>query len=240
MQLLDLTLKTSAENIALDEALLEAAEIDEGTEVLRLWEPTVPLVVAGRSSSIQNEVKLDVCRARAIEVFRRCSGGATIAAAPHCQMYAVLLDYRKRPELRMLEQAHRFVINRMQTAIESLGIQVAVEGICDLVLNNRKFSGNALRCKRNWMFYHGTILCKSFDLSLVSELLGPPQRQPDYRENRDHLDFLTVLPADPQSVRQAIIEQWNAFESKADWPVELTKQLSAEKYLADSWTYRIR
>ncbi len=41
MHLLDLTLDSPIENIALDEALLDAAEAapDENGEVLRLWEP---------------------------------------------------------------------------------------------------------------------------------------------------------------------------------------------------------
>ena len=50
MKLLELTLPTPAENLALDEALLDAAEAGElPDEVLRLWEPSQPLVVVGRS-----------------------------------------------------------------------------------------------------------------------------------------------------------------------------------------------
>ena len=48
MKLLDLTLDSPAENLALDEALLEQAEADGPQEVLRLWEPESPLVVMGR------------------------------------------------------------------------------------------------------------------------------------------------------------------------------------------------
>ena len=56
MRLLDLTLPTAAENVALDEALLDAAEAaseqgSEEPEVLRLWEPTQFFVVVGRSSA---------------------------------------------------------------------------------------------------------------------------------------------------------------------------------------------
>ena len=53
MRYLDLTLPTPAENLALDEALLEAAEQsgDPG-ETLRVWEPDEPMVVVGRSSRV--------------------------------------------------------------------------------------------------------------------------------------------------------------------------------------------
>ena len=51
MLLLDLTLPTAAENVVLDEALLEEAEARPGaSELLRLWEPATPTVVLGRSS----------------------------------------------------------------------------------------------------------------------------------------------------------------------------------------------
>jgi len=50
MRYLDLTLPSPAENLALDEALLEEAEASgRPTETLRLWEPRQPAVVVGRS-----------------------------------------------------------------------------------------------------------------------------------------------------------------------------------------------
>jgi len=239
MHFLDLTLERPVDNIAVDEALLEQAESGQGSELLRLWEPSNPMVVLGRSSSIRHEVKLDICDARNIPVFRRCSGGATIITDTDCLMYSVLLDYRLRPHLRMLEQAHLFVMQRMHAAIQNLGFPVEICGTCDLALNNRKFSGNALRCKRNWMMYHGTILCENFDLNLVSECLGTPKRQPEYRRDREHHEFLTTLPASPQTVRSAIIQQWRAEEILVRWPERLTTELSDHKYLTEAWTHKI-
>ena len=81
MRYLDLTLPTAAENLALDEALLEEAEAAGGpTEMLRLWESPQPLVVVGRSSRIDAEVRVDACRASGIPILRRASGGAAIVA----------------------------------------------------------------------------------------------------------------------------------------------------------------
>ena len=223
MQLLDVQLDSSILNIALDEALLEQADSSDCEEVLRIWEPPETIVVVGRSSPIEQEVKLDICRHRQVDVFRRSSGGATIAAAPGCLMYTVLLDYRRRPQLRMLEQAHQFVMNHMREAIRSLNVPAEIAGICDLVVDGRKFSGNALRCKRNWMFYHGTILCESFDLGIVEQLLGSPKRQPEYRKRRSHRDFLTSIPASSPQVRKDIIDQWGVDQIQLEWPEQLQK-----------------
>ena len=50
MKLLKLTLESAVANIALDEALLESAELNDGSsEVLRIWEPRVPAVVLGEA-----------------------------------------------------------------------------------------------------------------------------------------------------------------------------------------------
>ena len=239
MKLLELTLESSVANIALDEALLETAELEENaSEVLRIWEPRVPAVVIGRSSPVEKEVDLDFCKSNNIEVFRRCSGGQSILTGPGCLMYAVVLDYRKRPELRMLEQAHRFVMGQMAAALDSLSIETKLQGTSDLTLGGRKFSGNALRCKRNWLVYHGTMLC-DFDLDLIAKCLRDPIRQPEYRSERSHEDFLTQLPTTTSSLAAAIAKQWKATEQPVGWPRELTDQLVAQKYSQPEWTFKV-
>ncbi len=121
MQCLDLTLPTAAENLALDEALLEEAEAAATPrETLRLWEPQQPLVVVGRSSRVDAEVRLDVCHELGIPVLRRVSGGAAVVAGPGCLMYALVLSYRLRPHLRVLSEAHRCVLDTLAAALAPL------------------------------------------------------------------------------------------------------------------------
>ena len=135
MQRLNLTLPTPAENVALDEALLDWAEEDPSDrEVLRIWESPQPLVVAGRSSRIEQEINAAECEERHIPIVRRSSGGAAIVAGPGCLMYAVVLSYQARPELRDIGRAHCFVLDRLATAIGDCGIEVARAGTSDLAL----------------------------------------------------------------------------------------------------------
>ena len=114
MTLLDLTLPTAAENLALDEALLDEAEASSaGCETLRLWEPKEPAVVVGRSSQAAIEVRLDACRELAVPVLRRASGGAAVVTGPGCLMYSLVLSYEMRPALRVLSNAHRWVLGTL-------------------------------------------------------------------------------------------------------------------------------
>src|ERR1700749_4064597 len=124
MQFLDLTLPTAVENVALDEALLDAAEASAAEaesgargEVLRLWEPQETMVVVGNSSRLTEEVRFDACAARGVPVLRRASGGAAIVSGPGCLMYAVVLSYELRPELRLIDHAHHFVLDTIAEAL---------------------------------------------------------------------------------------------------------------------------
>ncbi len=252
MRYLDVTLTEPAANLALDEALLETAEEQQHngffaeTETLRIWQPSSPMVVLGRSSPYEREVHLDFCQQHHIPVLRRCSGGATIVTGPGCLMYAVVLSYRERPELRMLDQAHRYVMGQMQAAIRRLNIETEIAGTSDLIIANRKFSGNSMRCRRFGFLYHGTLIC-DFDLSLVSKCLKMPQRQPQYRQGRDHESFLTSLPVTTSQLAEVMVEQWNAVPQggaildlagnsiEANWPVAMTRRLVDEKYLTKRW-----
>ena len=239
MQLLDLSLSPVL-NLSLDDALIETAETsDSHPEVLRLWEPKSTIVVLGRSSPLAMEVNVEVCRGNNIPIYRRISGGQSIVTGPGCLMYAVLLDYRKRPHLRMLDKAHQFVMNQLGAALTTIGIDTEMQGTCDLTFAGRKFSGNALRCRRNWFLYHGTIILEQFDLGLISKYLGTPKRQPDYRESRSHEEFVTSIPANVNELKAALIEQWNATNVFDNPPIELAETLAASKYNDSDWLNKV-
>lgn len=235
MQLLDLTLPTPAENLALDEALLDEAErSDVGGQILRFWEPARPMVVVGRSSRVAAEVRLDFCRQHRIPVLRRSSGGAAIVTGPGCLMYAVVLRYGLRPALRSVDYAHSFVLGMTARALGVLAPGVRCRGISDLVIGDLKFSGNSVRCKRQCLLYHGTLL-HNFPLDLIGRCLAMPPRQPEYRNQRSHDSFVVNLPLSAAAIREALITAWDATEPCLEWPREQTARLAAEKYSRPEW-----
>jgi lipoate---protein ligase len=250
MKLLDLTLETPEENLALDEALLESAEaaaaqINPATgnecaidrDVLRLWEPKQFVVVVGNSSRLEDEVELDACARTEVLVLRRPSGGAAIVTGPGCLMYSLILSYSNRPQLKSIEQAHRFVLETIAAALRPLVPSIRRAGISDLAMGNHKFSGNSLRCKRGHLLYHGTLL-HQFPLHRIGELLKMPPREPDYRQHRRHGEFVANLPLDALALRQLLKSGFKADEILRDWPRTLTTQLAAEKYSSTDWNRR--
>jgi lipoate-protein ligase A len=243
MRLLELSLACPAADLALDEALLEAAEAAPGAgadgEVLRLWEFDRPVVVLGRGSKAAAEVDLRFCREAGIPVFRRCSGGATVVGGPGCLMYSLVLSMQSRPALRKLDLAHQHVMGQLQQALHGVLAGVARHGTCDLAYGSqpRKFSGNSLRLSRDHLLYHGTVLYDG-DLALIARCLRTAPRQPAYRQQRDHADFLVNLPLPAEVIRRQLIAQFATTEPLLAWPRDRVASLRQARYDCEAWNFR--
>ena len=234
MKLLELTLKTPAENLALDEALLnEAVRAGQGRDVLRLWEQDETAVIIGRASRVEEEVHRDFCETHQIPVLRRCSGGAAVVIGPGCLMYSIVLNTAGHDHLGSVDQAHRLVLGRMREALRDIDLPIEVSGTSDLTLHDKKFSGNSLRCKRGAILHHGTLLYDG-SIEQISRCLRMPPRQPDYRDQRLHSDFLVNLPTSADAIRETLQRSWNCEGTVQNWPREETEQL-AQRYRSDEW-----
>ena len=232
MQFLDLTLPTLAENLALDEALLDEAEASgDPRECLRVWESPELAVIVGRSSRVDVEVDRASCEADRVPILRRCSGGCAVVIGPGCLMYSVVLSYERRPELRSIDESHRFVLTHVGQAF---GLDASLSGISDLTLSGRKFSGNSLRCKRDHLLYHGTILY-DFPLEKMARYLRPPPREPDYRAGREHGEFITNIRVKPQATRSSLREAFAADAELTDWPQSRVDELVRQRYGSAAW-----
>ena len=238
MHHLDLTLDEPQANLALDEVLLDEAERSgESHEILRTWEFKQPTVVLGRSSQVKQETIANTCMRDNVPVLRRCSGGAAIVAGPGCLMYSLVLSYSMRPQLKMIDQVHLFVLERIQACLQSLDISTDMAGTSDLAHQNMKFSGNSLRSKRTHLLYHGTLLY-DFPLSLISKYLSSPPRQPAYRQGRDHDRFVANLPVARSRLQDALRQAWEPLQPRQSWPREQTEKLVASKYSQECWNQR--
>jgi len=114
---------------------------------------------------------------------------------------------------------------------------VQFRGTSDLAMGDHKFSGNSLRCKRNHLLYHGTLLY-DFDLSSLDKYLGTAPRQPAYRQGRTHGAFVANLPLSPAELKPAIITTLGASQTLTQWPERMVRQLVKERYSTESWNMR--
>jgi lipoate-protein ligase A len=234
MRYLDLTLATPAENLALDEALMLEGE-DGADEVLRVWEWPAPVVVLGSGCRLIDDVNEDACQADGVPILRRSSGGGTVLWGPGCLLYSLVLRYDRDPARREIRPSYRWILEQIGQAVGLEGI--SQEGISDLTLNGQKFSGNAQQRKQAVLLHHGTVLC-GFNLEQVSRYLKPPPRQPDYRRQREHQEFLVNLPLPAAELKPRLRAVWQASVTETSWPQEMVRRLCQEKYQRPEWTRR--
>jgi lipoate-protein ligase A len=236
MRYLDLTLPTPAENLALDEALLLAAEANGG-EVLRVWEWPWPAVVLGSGCKITEDVNAAVCQASGVPVLRRSSGGGTVLLGSGCLLYSLILDTERAGELGDIRRSYASILNRVRQALLPEAAGAAVCGISDLAIGERKFSGNAQQRKQRHILHHGTLLY-AFDTAVVARYLRPPPRQPEYRAGRSHAEFLMNLPFSGDDLKRCLRREWGADEANDEWPSDAVARLVAEKYSQREWVER--
>lgn len=237
MTLLDLTLPTAAENVALDEALLLAAEDGTGGEVLRLWRQPTPAVVVGAGGSVAIDVDEAACAADGVPVVRRSSGGGTVLLDPGSLCVSVVL--RIGPGLDTIAGATAFVMGKLRAAVGAHEPGVELAGSGDLAVGGRKLAGSAQQRKRTHLLYHASILGPSSDTrDRIARYLRAPEREPAYRAGRDHLTFLACVLRDDADLRRDVIDAWGPVGVYPNPPLDRMRELVAERYGRDEWTRR--
>ncbi|MFO0929388.1 MAG: lipoate--protein ligase family protein [Gemmataceae bacterium] len=235
MRLLDLTLDSIADNLALDEALLLEAEEASSGPLLRLWEWPHLAVVLGSGCKVAEDVDRAVCAADGVPVLRRSSGGGTVLLGAGCLCFTVVLPYTLDEALTEIRPSYHWILERVLTALALPG--TAIDGISDLTRDGRKFSGNAQQRKRHHLLHHGTLLY-AFDLPQAGRYLRMPVRQPEYRAHRPHDAFIRNLDVSRAWLVDRLRAAWAVDAEETRWPADRVRTLAAEKYSQREWNER--
>jgi lipoate-protein ligase A len=245
LKLLELQLPSPAEQLAADEAILDAAENDNGGETLLFWEPKETFVVVGYANKVTAEVDVPACEKAGVPVYRRCSGGGTIVQMPGGLNYSLILRIQENTPTRNISSANSFIMEKNRAAIEavpsaplpSANGKISVRGHTDLCVGDVKFAGNSQRRRKHFLLFHGTLLLNC-DLNLVGELLRMPTQQPDYRAGRSHKEFVANLNLPAEKIKFALARAWAADEKFENPPLAEIKKLAQEKYSTRGWNFK--
>jgi lipoate-protein ligase A len=239
MKYVDLPLASPAANLACDEALLEMCECGAEHEILRFWESKEHFAVVGYANSAAREVNLEACKADGVPVLRRLTGGGAVLQGPGCLNYSVILKIPGSGPLASITGTNKTVLEKQRVALEPLiGGTVAIKGQTDLALGALKISGNAQRRKKRFLIFHGTFLL-NFNIALIEKYLLMPSKEPDYRANRSHGQFLTNIGLEANIVKEALRAEWRAVEGLRAIPVEKVAELAENKYSTEGWNLKL-
>ncbi|MDR1691890.1 MAG: lipoate--protein ligase [Oscillospiraceae bacterium] len=137
-------------NFALEYYLLHERPFP-GETVFLFWR-TSPTVMVGRYQNTYQEVNLPYVRERGIRVVRRLSGGGAIYTDMGSWQFSFIAP-KDSSEVSLARFAEP-----VAAALRGLGLDVSLSGRNDLVIDGRKFSGNAQHLTRDRVLHHGSIL----------------------------------------------------------------------------------
>ena len=127
-----------------------ARHIDE-YDAFFMWQ-VEPSVIFGRNQLIENEVNLDFCRLHGIKTYRRKSGGGCVYA----DMSNIMFSYITKDEA--VGFTFNRYINMVVLVLQQLGVNASTSGRNDVMIGNRKVSGNAFYHIPGRSIVHGTML----------------------------------------------------------------------------------
>lgn len=116
-----------------------------------MWQ-VEPSVIFGRNQLIENEVNLEFCRNRCIRTYRRKSGGGCVYA----DMKNIMFSYITSEE-NVGFTFNRY-INMVVLVLNRLGVDARANGRNDIMIGDRKVSGNAFYKLPGRSIVHGTML----------------------------------------------------------------------------------
>lgn len=152
-----------------------------------------------------------------------------------CLAYALALPLTDELRAMGVTTVTRSIMQTIADSLAPLATGVTVCGTSDLVLNDRKFSGNSQRWLKQAFLHHGTILY-DFDLPALPRLLKQPTRQPEYRLQRTHQDFVTNIPLKRQQIVDCLVNAWRGQPATySDSTLQQARQLAQSRYEQDQW-----
>ncbi|MCO6459801.1 MAG: lipoate--protein ligase [Saprospiraceae bacterium] len=147
-------------NVATDEYILKHLKED----CFMLWRNDNAIIV-GKYQNTLSEINYDYVKENNISVVRRMSGGGAV----YHDLGNLNFSFTKSGADSNLTDFEKFT-KPIVDVIRQLGIDARFEGKNDLMIDGKKFSGNAAHIYKNKILHHGTILFAS-EMRNVAEAL---------------------------------------------------------------------
>ncbi|MEG0255390.1 lipoate--protein ligase [Vagococcus sp.] len=150
-------------NLAIETYLVQEMPIDEPILLFYINEPSI---IIGRNQNTIEEINTDYVEKQGIHVVRRLSGGGAVYHdAGNLNFSFIMPDDGE--SFRNFGKVTQPIID----ALHDMGVEGAeLKGRNDLVIDGKKFSGNAMYSTNGRMFAHGTLMFDSDVNEVVNAL----------------------------------------------------------------------
>lgn len=152
-------------NIALETFLLKEKKLDEPILLFYINEPSI---IIGRNQNTIEEINAEYVEEKGIHIVRRMSGGGAV----YHDLGNFSFCFITKDDGDSFRDFGKFT-KPVIAFLQSVGVKDAeLKGRNDLVIGEKKFSGNAMYATNGRMTAHGTILFDS-DLDAINSALKP-------------------------------------------------------------------
>lgn len=155
-------------NLAAEEYLLK----EFNRPVFRLWRNSNSIIV-GKYQNTLAEIDCNYVKKNNIKVVRRLTGGGAVFHDLGNLNFTFIEPYLHKEDCSNMFK--RFTAPIIE-AINSLGVKAYIEGRNDLLIDGRKFSGNAMCIYKNRVLQHGTLLFSASMGNLGAALKSRPEK----------------------------------------------------------------
>lgn len=214
-------------------------------EVFMLW-VNKPSILIGRNQNTLTEINYDYVKDNDIDVVRRLSGGGAIYN-DFGNMNFTFITHRNKENNHVKNSFKKFAYPVIE-ALRSLGVDAEFTGRNDIVIEGRKFSGNAQYFQKDKLLHHGSIL---FDCDMSKLAYALKSKAIKFKNKGvksvggrvtnilPHLDKGMTLEEFREYLKNYIIDTYNiekVIEFNED-DIEMIEKISRERFQSWEWNY---
>jgi lipoate-protein ligase A len=171
--LLDTGHLSAAENMALDDVLLECRAKDLIPNTLRFLQFDPPAVLIGYNQSVKQEVRTEFCEMKGIDINRRLTGGGAIFFGKKTLGWEIFASKSELGAHQPVTELFERMCTGTTLALQALGIQSSFRPKNDIEIAGRKISGTGGTERDDAFLFQGTLLI-DFDVDMMVHALRIP------------------------------------------------------------------
>jgi lipoate-protein ligase A len=191
-RLLDTGARSAAENMALDETLLELKAGEKIPPTLRFLQFSNPTVLVGHHQSVEEEVRLDYCQTQGIEINRRLTGGGALYWGIKELGWEIYISKEDPRIPSRIEDLYRRMGEAASLGLRHLGIRAYFRPRNDIEIQGRKISGTGGTELSRAILFQGTLLV-DFDVDEMLRALRIPTEKLQDKEIESVKERVTCL-----------------------------------------------
>ncbi|MFL6479990.1 MAG: biotin/lipoate A/B protein ligase family protein [Nitrososphaera sp.] len=227
----------AALNMAIDEVMIENVQ---ETPVLRIygWSPVA--VSIGYFQSMKEEVDLDKCNQIGVDVVRRLTGGGAVLHESELTYSFITKEYP-----RNIMESYAWICEAVVMSLHRMGFDARFVPLNDIVIADKKVSGNAQTRRNGILLQHGTLLLGVDVAKMFSVLRVPSEKLRDkiIKDAKERVTSLTGTTFDELSLslKTSFAIKFDAnlvADNMSTEEINRARWLAEQKYRSKEWNFR--